>query len=270
MQVSGAASDSDPPSNPGACMNRNPGGSRCLGPPAAAASEFAGRWIGDNARMHLLLVEDDAMLGESLCGALKREAYTVDWVRDGLKAQTALRDRSFDAVLLDLGLPRCDGLEVLRRLRADRDATPVLILTARDQVAERVSGLDSGADDYLVKPFDLDELLARLRVLGRRRAGRVDPRISHLGVLVDPGTREVFFNAVPVALTRREYALLSALLERPGRVWAREELLRRLYPTGAAVHSNALEVHIHALRKKLSADLIKSARGIGYFVPRQP
>ncbi len=218
--------------------------------------------------MHLLLVEDDAMLGESLSRNLRREAYAVDWVRDGLLAHRALAHASFDAVLLDLGLPRRDGLEVLRSLRGRRDDTPVLILTARDQLADRVGGLDAGADDYLVKPFDLDELLARLRVLARRRAGRAQPRIQHLGVTLDPGSREVWFGGAEVSLTRREYALLLALLERPGRVWSREELTQRLYPAGEGAHSNAIEVHVHALRRKLSVELIKSARGVGYFTPK--
>jgi DNA-binding response OmpR family regulator len=219
--------------------------------------------------MHLLLAEDDAMLGESLCAIVHREAYAVDWVTDGVAAQSLLRSTTFDAVLLDLGLPQRSGLDVLHWLRARGDTTPVLILTARDQVADRINGLDSGADDYLVKPFDLDELLARLRVLNRRRTGRADPCLRHLGVMVDPATREVFFNDKPVAVTRREYALLLALLERPGRLWSREDLARRLYPGGGGVSSNAIEVHVHALRRKLDARLIQSARGVGYVVPRQ-
>lgn len=217
--------------------------------------------------MHLLLTEDDRMLGKSLCEVLRREAYSVDWVTDGLAAQTLLDKRSFDAVLLDLGLPLRSGLDVLRWLRGRGDGTPLMILTARDQVADRVSGLDSGADDYLVKPFDLDELLARLRALCRRKAGRADARIQHLGISLDTVTREVFYNEAPVSLTRREYALLLALLERPGRLWSRSELVSRLYAGVEAVHSNAIEVHIHALRRKLSPALIHSARGIGYRVP---
>jgi DNA-binding response OmpR family regulator len=220
--------------------------------------------------MHLLLVEDDAMFGESLCRSLRREAYAVDWVRDGVQAQRALEGSGFDAVLLDLGLPRRDGMEVLRGLRARHDDTPVLILTARDQLAERVGGLDAGADDYLVKPFDLDELLARLRVLARRRAGRAEPRMQHLEVTLDPSSREVWHRGAEVSLTRREYALLLALLERPGRVWSREELTQRLYPAGEEAHSNAIEVHVHALRRKFSPELIKSARGVGYFTPKAP
>jgi two-component system response regulator QseB len=217
--------------------------------------------------MHVLLTEDDKMLGKSLCDVLRREAYTVDWATDGVAAQTFLGKGTFDAVVLDLGLPLRSGMEVLRWLRARGDTTPLLILTARDQIADRVSGLDGGADDYLVKPFDLDELLARLRALCRRHAGRADPRIRYQGVLLDPSTREVFYNDIPVTVTRREYALLLALLERPGRVWSREELSRRLYADGEGVQSNTIEVHIHALRRKLNPKLIQSARGIGYRIP---
>jgi len=216
--------------------------------------------------MHLLVTEDDAMLGKSLCDALRREAYTVDWATDGPSAQEFLRGGRIDIVVLDLGLPQLDGLELLRWLRASGADAPVLILTARDQLADRVAGLDSGADDYLVKPFDLDELLARLRVLGRRLTGRADPRIRHQGVTLDPVSREVSFNDAPVTLTRREYALLLALMERPGRVWSRDELAGRLYAGGEEVHSNAIEVHVHALRRKLHPQLIQSARGIGYLV----
>ncbi len=216
--------------------------------------------------MHLLVTEDDTMLGRSLCDVLRREAYTVDWASDGLSAQGFLRRGDIDIVVLDLGLPVFDGMDVLRWLRARGDATPVLILTARDQVADRVGGLDGGADDYLVKPFDLHELLARLRALGRRLAGRVDPIVRHHGVQLDPVSRCVSFNDAPVTLTRREYALLLALLERPGRVWTREELAQRLYAGGERVHSNAIEVHVHALRRKLDPKLIQSARGVGYLV----
>lgn len=218
--------------------------------------------------MHLLLVEDDAMLGESLCRNLRREAYAVDWVRDGVAAQRSLHAGRFDAVLLDLGLPRRDGLEVLRLMRAGGDATAVIVLTARDQLADRVGGLDAGADDYLVKPFDFDELLARLRVLARRQAGRSEPRIRHHELVLDPGSREVWFEGREVGLTRREYALLLALVERPGRVWSREELAQRLYTAGEEAHSNAIEVHVHALRRKLDAGLIRSVRGVGYFTPK--
>jgi len=216
--------------------------------------------------MHLLVTEDDTMLGKSLCDVLRREAYTLDWATDGEAAQAILCRGNIDIVVLDLGLPKFSGLDLLRWLRARADTTPVLILTARDQVADRVAGLDSGADDYLAKPFDLGELLARLRVLGRRRTGRADPCIRHQGVLLDPVSRTVSLHDVPVTLTRREYALLLALLERPGRVWSREELAGRLYAGGEEVHSNAIEVHVHGLRRKLNAQLIQSARGVGYRV----
>jgi len=216
--------------------------------------------------MHLLVAEDDTMLARSLCEVLRREAYTVDWVADGLAAQEFLGRGDIDILVLDLGLPALDGLALLRWARARGDTTPVLILTARDQIADRVAGLDAGADDYLVKPFDLHELLARLRVLGRRRSGRADPVIRHQGVQLDPVSRGVSFKDAPVVLTRREYALLLALLERPGRVWTREELARRLYAGGQEVHSNAIEVHVHALRRKLDPQLIQSARGVGYMV----
>jgi two-component system response regulator QseB len=218
--------------------------------------------------MHLLVTEDDLMLGRSLCDVLRREAYTVDWATDGEAAQDILAHGAIDLVVLDLGLPKVDGMTLLHWLRARGDATPVLILTARDQVADRVEGLDGGADDYLVKPFDLHELLARLRVMGRRRTGRADPRIRHLGIVLDPVSREVSYNDAPVPLTRREYALLLALLEQPGRVWTREELAGRLYADGVELHSNAIEVHVHALRRKLAPALIQSARGVGYLVAR--
>ncbi len=218
--------------------------------------------------MHLLLVEDDAMLGDSLSRSLRREAYTLDWLRDGLAAQRALLAGGFDAVLLDLGLPRRDGLDVLRGLRARGDTTPVLILTARDQLADRVNGLDGGADDYLVKPFDLDELLARLRVFARRRTGRAEGPIQHQELSLDPGSREVRYRGAEVVLTRREYALLLALLERPGKVWSREALNQRLYQSGEETRSNAIEVHVHSLRRKLDAGLIRSARGVGYYIPK--
>jgi DNA-binding response OmpR family regulator len=218
--------------------------------------------------MHLLLAEDDSMLGQSLSNNLRRQAYTVDWVRDGAMARQILEQTRFDTVLLDLGLPHQSGLEILRNLRARGDSTPVLILTARDQVADRVDGLDAGADDYLVKPFDLDELLARIRVFDRRRSGRTQAWIEHLGVRLDPSTREVWFKEHAVTLTRREYALLLALIERPGRVWSRSDLGQRLYESADGVQSNTLEVHVHSLRRKLDASLIRSARGIGYFTPK--
>lgn len=216
--------------------------------------------------MRLLLAEDDVMLGESLVGALQTQGFVVDWVRDGISAVHALSGESFDAVLLDLGLPQKDGFSVLKAMRQRQDATPVVVITARDEVPDRVLGLDAGADDYLSKPFHPDELMARLRALFRRQAGRAQPLIEHLDLVVDPALHAVSFKNLPVKVTRREFALLMALIERPGRVWAREQLISRLYGWGPVISSNSIEVHVHALRKKLSEDFIVSIRGVGYAV----
>lgn len=218
--------------------------------------------------MRLLLVEDDLMIGESVLDLLRAEDYAVDWVKDGEMADTALDSQTYDLVLLDLGLPRRDGLAVLRRLRARKDRTPVLIATARDALAQRVEGLDMGADDYIVKPYELDELLARIRALIRRAAGRAEPVYEHLGVSIDPVTREVMVNGQPVVLLAREWAVLQLLLARPGMVLSRKQLEERLYSWKDEVSSNAVEVYIHGLRKKLGMGLIQNVRGIGYMVPR--
>jgi two-component system response regulator QseB len=220
--------------------------------------------------MRLLLVEDDAMLGEAVRRGLRQQGHAVDWVQDGLEAEAALEAEAYDAVLLDLGLPLKGGLEVLRDLRGRRIGVPVLILTAQDAISERVAGLDSGADDYLVKPFDLDELAARLRALQRRRAGRTEPAIEHGPLRLDPAAHEVFLDGAPVPLTAREFSLLQALLEHPGRPMSRARLEERLYGWGEQVESNAVEVHVHALRRKLGAQWIKTLRGVGYMVPRRP
>ena len=217
--------------------------------------------------MRLLLVEDDPMIGEAVRDGLKLDGYTVDWVRDGAAADTALATGEFAAVLLDLGLPRRDGLQVLKTLRARRDPVPVLVITARDAVADRIAGLDAGADDYLVKPFDLDELGARLRALLRRAAGRPQPRVEHGPVTIDPATREVTVHGRPVALSGKEYALLVALTERPGIVLSRAQLEDRLYGWGEEVGSNAVEVHVHHLRRKVGDDVIRTVRGMGYTIP---
>jgi DNA-binding response OmpR family regulator len=217
--------------------------------------------------MNILLVEDDDMLGASLLQNLQHEGYRSTWLRDGIKARAALQIEAFDLVLLDLGLAGFDGIEVLRDLRQRNDRTPVMILTARDQISDRVDGLDTGADDYLVKPFDLGELLARIRVISRRQLGSLAPQIRHLGVTLDPYDRKTSFHGEPVSLTALEYSLLLALLERPGRVWSRQELSARLGKADE-VHGNAIEVHVHAIRKKLSPELIRSARGVGYFTPK--
>lgn len=217
--------------------------------------------------MRLLLVEDDRMIGESICDGLAQEGHTVDWVRDGPAADNAIAVEPYGAVLLDLGLPRRDGLEVLRRLRAARNDVPVLVITARDAISDRVKGLDAGADDYLVKPFDLDELAARVRALSRRAAGRAQPLVERGPVTLDPATREVRVHGRPVSLSGREYALLEALTARPGLVLSREQLEERLYGWGEEVGSNAVEVHIHNLRRKLGTDVIRTERGMGYSIP---
>lgn len=218
--------------------------------------------------MRLLLVEDDSMIGEAVQDLLRAEHYAVDWVRDGELAETALRTQAYDLVLLDLGLPRRDGLEVLRSLRARKNRTPVLVATARDGVAQRIAGLDAGADDYVLKPYDLDELLARIRALLRRAAGRAEPVYEHQGVAMDPVTREATVQGVPVPLSAREWAVLEALLARPGSVLSRAQLEEKLYGWGDEINSNAVEVYIHGLRKKLGAETIVNVRGVGYMVPK--
>jgi len=218
--------------------------------------------------MRLLLVEDDLMIGESVLDLLRDEGYAVDWVKDGEMADTALDAQNYDLMLLDLGLPRRDGLAVLQRLRARKDRTPVLIATARDAVAQRVEGLNLGADDYIVKPYELDELLARIRALIRRAAGRAEPAYEHLGITIDPVTREVTVDGQPVVLSAREWSVLQLLLARPGVVLSRKQLEEKLYSWKDAVNSNAVEVYIHGLRKKLGTGLIQNVRGVGYMIPR--
>ncbi|MFC3683870.1 response regulator [Hydrogenophaga luteola] len=218
--------------------------------------------------MRLLLVEDDSMIGETVLDLLRAEQYAVDWVRDGDAADTALRTQGYDLVLLDLGLPRQDGLSVLRRLRARRSRVPVLIATARDALKQRVEGLDAGADDYVVKPYEMEELLARIRALLRRASGRAEPVYEHQGVCINPATREVTVNGEPVVLSGREWAVLEPLLARPGMVLSRAQLEEKLYDWKHEISSNAVEVYIHGLRKKLGADLIQNVRGVGYLVPR--
>ncbi len=218
--------------------------------------------------MRMLLVEDDTMLGEALCKVLVQHTHAVDWARDGKQAAELWTATAYDLVLLDLGLPGRDGLRVLAEARRDGRESPVIILTARDAVADRIAGLDAGADDYLLKPFDLDELAARIRAVGRRRAGRSRPTIEHLGLVLDLAERNGRFQGTEIEFTRREFALLTALLEHPGRVWTREQLVERLYGWNEGIASNALEVQIHALRRKLGAAFIGTARGVGYFVPK--
>ena len=206
------------------------------------------------------------MIGEALRAGLKREGFTVDWVHEARAAEAVLGSEPFELLLLDLGLPGTDGLTLLRRQRGRGLAIPVLILTARDAVADRVAGLDAGADDYLIKPFDLDELAARIRALLRRRAGRPAPGIEHLGVTLDPAAHRVTREGAEVALSPREFGLLQLLMERPGTILSRTQLEERLYGWGEEVESNAVEVHVHGLRKKLGADFILTVRGVGYRV----
>lgn len=220
--------------------------------------------------MRILLVEDDRLLGDGVKAGLCGAGFAVDWVRDGEAALAAVAAESFAAIVLDLGLPRRDGLSVLAALRAAGNPVPVLVLTARDQVADKVRCLDLGADDYVVKPFDLDELAARLRALARRARGRAEASLRHGEVVLDPAARSVTLRGEPVVLTGREFDLLQMLLEAAGRVLTRRGLDEQLYAWGEAVGSNALEVHIHHLRKKLGADLIRTVRGVGYMVDEAP
>ncbi len=220
--------------------------------------------------MRLLLAEDDRMIGAAVRDGLRCEGLAVDWVQDGPAVEAALAAGHYDLLLLDLGLPGREGLAVLRGLRARGKPLPVLVLTARDAVEDRVAGLDAGADDYLVKPFDLKELAARVRAVLRRKGGRASGVIEHAGVRLDPATHEVSRDGLPLALSPREFALLQTLLERPGRIFSRAQLEERLYGWGEEVGSNVIEVHIHSLRRKLGADFIRNVRGVGYRVPSSP
>ncbi|MDH4554398.1 response regulator transcription factor [Pseudomonas sp. BN417] len=220
--------------------------------------------------MRLLLVEDDNALGAGVRSGLRQEGYTIDWLTDGASALHALQNEDFDLAILDLGLPRLDGIQVLQQLRARGSTLPVLVLTARDATEDRIRGLDAGADDYLVKPFDLNELKARLRALLRRSAGRPQTLIEHAGVVLDPVNQQVSYLGNPVALTPKEYQLLHELLSQAGKVLTRERLLQTLYGWDEEAESNTLEVHIHHLRKKLSSELIRTVRGIGYLVDGRP
>ncbi|GAB3760450.1 response regulator [Ramlibacter monticola] len=209
------------------------------------------------------------MIGKAVLEVLRSEHYAVDWVRDGSAADAALLAEQYDLVLLDLGLPKADGLQVLRSLRARRSPVPVLVATARDAIGDRVAGLDAGADDYIVKPYDTDELLARVRALLRRSAGRGEPVISHMGLELNPATREARLNGQPLNLSPREWVLLEPMLQRPGVVFSRAQLEQKLYGWKDEISSNAVEVYVHGLRKKLGPDFIRTVRGLGYVVPRE-
>ena len=214
--------------------------------------------------MKLLLAEDDPMIGASVAQGLRMAGFAVDWVRDGKAAELALMDGTYTVLLLDLGLPRQDGLQVLRNLRQKKDQIPVLIITARDAVSDRVAGLNLGADDYLIKPFDLDELTARVHALVRRFQGRSRPEMSLGDLSLNPVSRVVSLQGQPLSLSQREFTLLEALLENPGAVLSREQIEERLYGWGEEVASNAIEVHIHNLRRKLGAAWVRNVRGVGY------
>lgn len=217
--------------------------------------------------MRVLLVEDDALLGDAIQAGLKQSGYAVDWLRDGVSADQALGTESYAAVVLDLGLPRLSGLEVLRRLRGRGAPLPVLILTARDTVNDRIGGLDAGADDYLLKPFDMGELAARLRALIRRASGKAELLLLIDGVQMDPAAHRVLYHDLPVELSPKEFAVLHALMLNAGKVLSRAQIEEQLYAWGEEVESNTVEVHIHHLRRKLFPELIETIRGVGYLVP---
>ncbi|MDP2786550.1 MAG: response regulator transcription factor [Pseudomonadota bacterium] len=220
--------------------------------------------------MRILLVEDDALLGDGLRAGLMLDGYGVDWARDGEAARLAWLAEDYDACVLDLGLPRRDGLAVLKEVRAHGKRTPVLILTARDTTADKVAGLDAGADDYLLKPFELAELHARLRALLRRASGSAAPLLRHGDLALDPAARRVTLADATITLSAREYALLHDLITHPGHIRSRQELEGGLYAWGEEVESNTVEVYIHHLRKKIGADMIRTVRGLGYVLGESP
>ena len=219
--------------------------------------------------MRVLLVEDDRMIGEAVQQALQEATYAVDWVRDGQMALTTLDTQDYGLVLLDLGLPKKDGLEVLRAIRSKDNPVPLLVITARDTVEDRIRGLDGGADDYVLKPFNMAELLARMRAVIRRKGGIAGPLLSNGVLSLDPVTREVSFNGEPTRLSAREFSLLHALMVRPGAILSRAELEDRIYGWNEEVESNAVEFLIHSLRKKLGSDAVKNVRGMGWMVSKE-
>ncbi len=219
--------------------------------------------------MRLLLIEDDEQLGDAVKAGLAHFGFIVDWLKDGESARNAVKVESFEAIILDLGLPRLSGLAFLQAIRNENIKTPIIILTARDSIEDRVKGLDSGADDYLTKPFDLDELSARVRALIRRSTGRAESKLQYRNVVLDPAAHMVYVDKTPVNFPRREFALLQKLLENEGTVLSREQLMQSLYGWDEDVDSNTLEVHIHNLRKKLDANYIRTIRGVGYMIEKQ-
>jgi len=219
--------------------------------------------------MRILVVEDDALLGDALRVGLAQRGFQPDWVRDGVAAEMALRSDHFAAVVLDLGLPRQDGMTLLRKVRARGDKVPVLVLTARDAIEDRVAGFDGGADDYVIKPVDLDELAARLRALVRRARGDPAPMLQVGELRLDPAARVVVYRGANIELQAKEFDVLQELMRNVGRVLSREQLEERLYRWGEEVESNAIEVHVHHLRRKLAPDVIRTVRGVGYMMPRE-
>ena len=219
--------------------------------------------------MRVLLVEDDPMIGAAVADALKDATYAVDWTRDGREAQTAVESQDYNIVLLDLGLPGKDGWELLRVMRATGNQVPLLIITARDGLEDRLRGLDGGADDYIVKPFEMAELLARMRAVARRKGGAAGPLLSNGVLALDPVTREAMVGDAVHRLSAREFSLLQALLMRPGAILSRGELEDRIYGWGEEVESNAVEFLIHSLRRKLGSDAIRNVRGVGWMVAKE-
>lgn len=219
--------------------------------------------------MRILLVEDDPLIGAAVCQTLRGARYTVDWVTDGLSALAAATAENYSAMLLDLGLPQLDGIGVLEELRQLRNRVPVLVITARNSVEDRITGLDVGADDYLVKPFHVGELLARVRALARRQGPEVSPILINGTLSLDPSNHEVWFQGVSKQLTAREYAVLYEFLRRPGVILSRADLEQRIYGWGGAVESNAVEFLIHSLRKKLESSVIKNIRGVGWMIQKE-
>jgi DNA-binding response OmpR family regulator len=220
--------------------------------------------------MRVLLVEDDLLLGDGIRAGLMQSGFAVDWAKDGREAELAVSGEPYDAVVLDLGLPRLPGMDVLRRTRAAKNPVPILILTARDTVGDRIAGLDAGADDYLAKPFDLGELQARLRALVRRARSQTEPVIAHGALRLDPAGRSVTLEGRAVDLSAREFAILHELLLNAGRVMSKAQLEEKLYGWGEEIESNAVEVFVHHLRRKLAPDLIRTIRGVGYMIAKQP
>lgn len=216
--------------------------------------------------MRLLLVEDDEILGDGLVEGLKMEGYAVDWLTNGKLADEALKINSYELIVLDLNLPDMEGLDILRALRTRKDETPVMVLTAKDTVPDRVLGLDSGADDFVIKPFELDEVCARLRALARRNEGRSVPNIEYKGIVLDPASHQVTWNDEKVDLSQKEFEILSFLMSNIGRVISRARLEESLYSWDSDVESNTVEVHIHHLRKKLDPSIIRTVRGVGYII----